>query len=239
MFGPTSASVDFASPDTQLWFVVDRHGGLVFFEPTGEVWSELLEHASTAGSDSASQPGRRGARDPHRRPQVRAGDYPPTGQRPSVARPGQNDVDHLEFLPGKTSVPVLIDHDPARVRSVKAHAGRLDRRMVDLSASHDQRPTVMAGARNPVSFGHQPVGTTDFNGCEIRRRGYVTEISVLSSPKKPAEPLAEVLTLRRTATPATADRTHDAHDLFHQPHETVMGGGLLVRPAIGQVLGVR
>ncbi len=43
VFGPTSASVDFASPDTQLWFVVDRHSELVFFEPTGEVWTELVE----------------------------------------------------------------------------------------------------------------------------------------------------------------------------------------------------
>lgn len=43
VFGPTSASVDFASPDAQLWFVVLRNLNIVFYEATGETWTQLVE----------------------------------------------------------------------------------------------------------------------------------------------------------------------------------------------------
>ena len=41
-------------------------------------------------------------------------------------------------------------------------------------------------------------------GCEILRKGHVTEVSVLSADVEPAEPLAAVMTLRPAAKPKPA-----------------------------------
>jgi hypothetical protein len=64
-------------------------------------------------------------------------------------------------------------------------------------------------------------------GCEILRRGLLTEVSVLSPGCEPAEPLARVLTLHPTETKPRAEEI------------ILPAGSLVVRPGIGQVLALR
>lgn len=56
----------------------------------------------------------------------------------------------------------------------------------------------------------------------------VDEVSILSPSVKPAEPLAEVLSLKPTEEPRPVAR--------EIPHRS---GGMLVRPGVGRILAVR
>ncbi len=60
------------------------------------------------------------------------------------------------------------------------------------------------------SFAYKPAGTSnDVFGCEIARRGLVTEVSVLSPDRQPAEP-AKVMTLHPTEPTPTVIRRSPA-----------------------------
>jgi hypothetical protein len=124
-------------------------------------------------------------------------------------------------------VPVLVDHDHDRpiglVHELLEHTdadGSWHAALVSL----DESVPGWVKRGSAASFAIATVERQQIGDTTRVLRGLVFEVSVLSPGVKPAEPLAQVLTIRRTeATPAVDD---------NRPT-------LLVRPSIGQVLGVR
>ena len=127
---------------------------------------------------------------------------------PRWSRPGRTmyDAGALTLLPGRPSVPVLVNHDKTRVIGAVTSLTRFEDVdgpwLAALAQITDRPPWLERGCR--CSFGYGPAGTGQFAGCEILRRGVVTEVSVLSPGVEPAEPLAQVLTIHPTETPKPA-----------------------------------
>lgn len=135
----------------------------------------------------------------------------------------------LEFLPGRVSVPLVIHHD-------------MDRQVgtVDLIYAADWTPGPFYFARaqvdnlpawvrrgTPVSFGRWNAVSFPQGEHERVLSAYVKEISLLPPGVEPGEPLACVLSVDRTAAPAsTPARAARAPDPVG---EVIYGNGQLVR----------
>jgi hypothetical protein len=176
-------------------------------------------------------------------------------------RPGRTMYDHgaLTFAPGKSSVPLLVDHAKEREIGVVHTLTRYedtDGPWLAAIAEITELPCWLRKYESKASFGYLPAGTSnDVFGCEIARRGLVTEVSVLSPGCKPAEPLAQVLTLNPTETPKTSvARVHApvpaaaggvVHDWAPREPQALAWAdearrrGSVVRIGTGHVLGVR
>jgi hypothetical protein len=89
-----------------------------------------------------------------------------------------------------------------------------------------ERPEWLRARETPVSFACKSLLQSDAHGCDIIRDGWLTEVSVLSPDRTPAEPLAKVVYLRPAEE--TAARS-----------EAALPSGLIRRPPIGQIVGIR
>jgi hypothetical protein len=145
----------------------------------------------------------------------------------------------FQFLPGKTTVPLLVDHEDSREIGTVHELFRMD--WIDgpwivARATLTAPPSwLKRGAR--ASFGFSAFQRRELNirgtRADVIAGGIVTEVSVLSPSVKPAEPCAEVLSLRPTESPAAGADRPVAGEVIHHPP-----GTKLVRPGIGQVLRV-
>jgi hypothetical protein len=125
------------------------------------------------------------------------------------ARPGRRMYERgaLEFMPGWDSIPLIVDHDDEREIGVVHRFGAID--WVDgpwlyaVATVTDPPSWLKRGTR--ASFESRPFDQRDViireHRAEVVARAFVSEVSVLSPSVKPAEPLAEVLSLR-AAEPA-------------------------------------
>jgi hypothetical protein len=89
-----------------------------------------------------------------------------------------------------------------------------------------------------ASFGFKAPGRSSFIDGWVYN-GYVTEVTVCSPSHEPKEPLAEVVLLERTSPAARPTRSTAAGSDRLAAGEVFYGGGLIRRPSIGRVLGVR
>jgi hypothetical protein len=125
--------------------------------------------------------------------------------------------------------PLLVDHDPERV------VGRVVE-LVRWDDAHPLAPWLAArvllddGAAEwvrqgtPASLSYATMYRSEWQGWEICRSGYVTEVSVLSATRKPAEALAQVVLLRE-AEPAAGGEViaHRRGDVIRRPCGVVLG----------------
>jgi hypothetical protein len=162
----------------------------------------------------------------------------------------------LELHPGYREIPVIVDHDFER------QVGTVDS-LVEMPFADG--PWVCAFAtitdppawleqRTKASFARLNYESTWVGRCERVARAHVTEISVLSPGTLPAEPLAEVTSLRRTqpqpapaaassVAPATAGNWGPGAVVRNLPDgsQEISYRGvapLVRRPNVGQVLAV-
>jgi hypothetical protein len=141
-------------------------------------------------------------------------------------------------------VPLLVDHrDDQAIGSVRQLL-RLDSDgpwVVAVATVTKPPPWLKRGT--PASFAHICPVRSSF-GDPILRSGLVTEVSLLSPGVEPAEPLAQVVVLKRTAPPtpgveiASGDRARRHHDTAPRAI-TLPPGGIIYRPNIGQITTVR
>jgi hypothetical protein len=137
---------------------------------------------------------------------------------------------HSRVCTGEDELPLIVDHDDTKVIGVVRSLDRfedVDGPWLTALARIYERPAWLK-RNTPVSFGYGSAGTSrNVFGCEILRRGIVSEISLLSPGVEPAEPGAKVLTINRDETAAL------------DPGDRVSyGGRMIYRPGIGQVLSV-
>lgn len=193
----------------------------------------------------------------------------------------------LKFLPGKASIPLIVDHDDScEIGTVHElfKLDWLDGSWVCARATVNTPPAwLKRGTR--ASFGFLAPDRREINirgtKAEVIAWAIVNEVSVLSAAKSPAEPCAEVLSYRPAQAPSSpaagADRTvagdtYDERPPVWDELERIVGyrvtdanqeqafteanrsplarahaalvakrnePQVLVRPGIGQVLGVR
>lgn len=103
----------------------------------------------------------------------------------------------------------------------------------------------------PASISYAALHRQELEGWMITRKGLVTEVSVLSPGKRPAEPLAQVVSFSpverpAAAVPSTSDRVAAADSSpLEWPDEAARRWaaaaplGTIRRVGVGQVLGVR
>lgn len=124
---------------------------------------------------------------------------------PVWARPGRMmyEPGSLKFMPGENSALLLVDHDYGREIGRVHRLSRddwLDGPWFFASATVDDPPSWLERG-TPVSFGFGPVHIRDMairdSRAEVVAQALV-EVSVLSPSKRPAEPLAQVISLRPT-----------------------------------------
>jgi hypothetical protein len=135
------------------------------------------------------------------------------------------------FQPGSLrthgDVPLLIDHDPQqRVGTLRqlVEFPDTDGRWVAAIADVDDPPAWLK-RNTAVSIAYANLSETQANGCQRVLDALLAEVSILSPARKPAEPNARVLSLG-IARRETVEETIDL-------------GGIVRRPALGAVLGVR
>ncbi len=132
---------------------------------------------------------------------------------PDWKRPGRTmyDFGSLTLMPDHDTCPLIVDHNHEREVGVVTSLMRWDDETgpwLAALATVTDPPVWLKRDETKASFGFKPAGTSrDVFDCEILRRGLVTEVSILSPSVKPAEPLAKVLSLRRSAAAVvTSDR---------------------------------
>lgn len=144
--------------------------------------------------------------------------------------------DALAKLKSSEPTPVVVDHDDDRV------VGRVREMWVGEDVDYgtrvrswhfatcelDERPDWLERGSG-VSWSYYPLREYTAWGTEttVLTRCIVREISILTPATAPAEPLARVALLRQVE-PKPAER-----------ESVILGGAMIHRPAIGQVLGVR
>ena len=117
------------------------------------------------------------------------------------AKPGRTLYDHasLSFFPGKTSVPLLVNHDENReiglVRELMRFEDTDGPWLVAVATLTDRPDWLKRGVR--ASFGFKLARYSSFDH-DVLRKGYLTEVSVLTAGHEPLEPGARVLTLHRS-----------------------------------------
>lgn len=96
-----------------------------------------------------------------------------------------------------------------------------------------------AGASFGFKLLHERKATFADTSPDVIADGLVDEVSVLSPGRKPAEPLAEVLMLKRSE-PEPAGRAHPPAGVAFGHGEIITPPGTIIRrPGIGQILAVR
>jgi hypothetical protein len=141
---------------------------------------------------------------------------------PAWAKPGRTMYERLDFWPTKTC-PLLVDHDDSKEIGTVTELSRmewLDGPWFTAVARVTDAPAwLKRGTR--VSFGFSPLHTRDVHirdsRAEVIGRGLVNEVSVLSPGKRPAEPLAEVLSVR----------AHDGEPAAVRPSERAAAGEVI------------
>jgi hypothetical protein len=146
----------------------------------------------------------------------------------------------LQFLPGRSTVPLLVDHDKDRevgvVHELVEWADTDGPWIVARATVTDPPGWLERGTK--ASFGLATVRRQEIDGWERVHRALVTEVSVLPPTVRPAEPLAEVVLVERTSSSAagrTSDRRPAAGEIVldHGP-----AGARVVRHGAGRVLAV-
>jgi hypothetical protein len=139
----------------------------------------------------------------------------------------------LGFLPGRSSVPLLVNHDEGREVGVVHELVEWDdvdgTCLVARATVTDPPDWLKRGVKASFAFAALSTSPTiqDTYGWKLVNRALVNEVSILSPGKEPAEPLAQVLLVERmAAAPAAGEVIH------HPP------GGVLVRRNIGRVTGI-
>jgi hypothetical protein len=150
-------------------------------------------------------------------------------------------VDRGALIPTNrdNSVPVVVDHDMNRqigvVRGIHVYPAVLPGGKVsDWYHASVELNDVPGWLRRDgsVSWGHRCLHEMELAGVNLLKRALIDEISVLTPARQPKEPLARVCWVGEpSAARTSSDRPTDG-EVFH-------GGGLIRRPGIGQVLGVR
>ncbi len=173
-------------------------------------------------------------------------------------RPGRKLYERggLRFLPGRSQVPLLVNHDDDReigfVHDLAVWEDTDGPWFVARATVTDPPAWLKRGVK--ASFGFSPLGRSEtmreLHGVDVVRRGLVNEVSVLVG-EQPAEPLAQVLLVERSLPAAVVPSDRAAageviHDWTgqHSPEASVWAEdarkrGNLVRFGTGQVLGVR
>lgn len=156
------------------------------------------------------------------------------------------DHNSLTFLPHRTNVPLLINHDAERPIGVVRELMRFEDTdgpwLVAVATVTDRPEWLKRGTR--ASFGCKLARYSSFERHDVMRKGYVTEVSVLTVGHEPLEPGARVLTLRENANPILPEPTPTSAGVPPPVASAgavpgvFYGGGLIRRPS-GQVLGVR
>ena len=161
---------------------------------------------------------------------------------PAWTRPGRWLYERLDFLPGRETAQLLVDHDPDREVGVVNHLWRWDWTdgpwVVANVTVTDPPCWLKRGTRASFAFGVVQRRHLDIAGtqAEVIARGLVREVSLLSPGTDPAEPRAEVLGLRQVAraeSVPTPARSEPAGEVFYG------GGSVIRRPAGGHIIGVR
>lgn len=119
------------------------------------------------------------------------------------------DHNSLTFLPHRTNVPLLINHDAERPIGVVRELMRFEDTdgpwLVAVATVTDRPEWLKRGTR--ASFGCKLARYSSFERHDVMRKGYVTEVSVLTVGHEPLEPGARVLTLRENANPILPEPT--------------------------------
>jgi len=138
----------------------------------------------------------------------------------------------IRFMPGVSEIPLLVDHDKSQQVGVVDMLYRLQWTdgpwMVANATVHDAPPWLRK-EDTKASFSFIALWHGTFTACEHVMDAFVREVSILSPGIKPAEPLARVLRLAPVDEPPSPA---SAGEIIH-------GGAKIVRPSIGQVLGVK
>jgi hypothetical protein len=161
------------------------------------------------------------------------------------------DPGSLKMPPGKTSVPLWVDHDEEQVVGTVTGFSRfedVDGPWFLAHATIDRHPAWLRSRETRASFGYKSLQTNpNVYGCEVVRGAIVTEVSILSPARMPAEPLARVCGLwEEEAKPLHRERVasqpskKDAarHNTIEHRIEALGRKGIICRPNIGQVLRV-
>jgi hypothetical protein len=159
---------------------------------------------------------------------------------PAWNRPGRflYRSDSLRLLPTSSAIPLLVDHVEEREIGYVEKIMRLE----DTDGPWFMARAVVSDPPGWLKKGTaasfaSPSSSRSLFSEDLVCNAFVTEISLLSPGVKRAEPLAKVVVLERTDLPvarATPDRHAAAGEVIHHSRREV-----LVRPGIGQVLGVR
>lgn len=156
-----------------------------------------------------------------------------TGERcndPKWNREGRSMYEKLRFVPGRSSVPLQVNHDEAReigtVHSIFRGEWADGPWWMARATIPGELPCWLKRQETKASFGFASLGRRTFTKAETVADAFVTEVSVLIG-KRPHEPLAEVLNVR----PSASARTEPAG-------EVALGQGQMIRRNIGKVLAV-
>jgi hypothetical protein len=212
---------------------------------------------------------------------------------PTWNRPGRTLYQRgaFQFLPGKSTVPLLVDHDDDREVGTVHELFELDwidGPWIAARATVTDPPVWLKRGETKASFGSKTYDRREIDirgtSADIVAKAFVEEVSVLSPSVKPAEPRAEVWSYRlaepAVRSPAVPDRAvvGDTYEDDYRPamfeelerklgrrvdwdnyeaalatyrrpldalYEEHMAAkrrpqpGVIIRPGIGQVLGVR
>jgi hypothetical protein len=149
----------------------------------------------------------------------------------------------LQLLQG---APLLVDHEDGR------KVGSVDELLEFPDTDGDwlvarctvtEPPEWLRQGTTKASVGLASLSRQKVGAWERVLRGLVSEVSILSPSVQPREPRARVVLLRETPAQAperTIDTTVDTEAIVAQARaDQRHPAGLLIRPGIGQVLGVR
>ena len=147
---------------------------------------------------------------------------------PGSLRAGRLIVDRGAFRLLRPDLPILVDHDDDRqvgvVREVFVHDDTDGEWHAVLARFTDPPGWLQRGTR--VSFAYNPLRRQQIWEWTRVNSGLLTEISVLSSSLKPADPSARVMTFG-------PERPNAGEEIIYSPP------GTIIRRQCGRVLAVR
>lgn len=140
--------------------------------------------------------------------------------------------------------PVWVNHDRDRQVGRVLEVLRYDdtayggsRWVAALCEIEDPPSWLERGTKASVSY--KPIRTWTYNGWRVVADAVLGELSLLSPDRTPAEPLAEVVTLRRSAAAAISSDRAAAAGAHREAGEEIHGGPKRIyRPNVGRVLAV-
>ena len=151
----------------------------------------------------------------------------------------------LRFKPGLSEVPLLIDHQDDRRIGTVSKIFTMDWTdgpwWAALATIDNEPPAWMRRYETKCSFRIATYARGSFTDAELVRGALVSEVSVLSPGTQPAEPLAQVLSVRRSEAPKPTVRTHAPYvdPAQRAAQDAARARGSIIRWNTGKVLGVR